>query len=206
VTFENLHTYFLFAFALDTAAIKQDCPQAWPGKNRWVDGLDSWIAGKGEKLDRQGIAQLGSWKRATYTNFDIQSPAYADLLFFNPIVRHVFFDTDIGRSTDELENQLRCYTMRLTPASRLWFEGSDALGGDGRVEVKDLRLYLRRTAQESSRSAAPQAWSEPGKPCGSTGDCGNSIPPMPTRGARGGHPIGGPSGCSMTPRPRRSAS
>jgi hypothetical protein len=142
MTFESLHTYFLFPFALDTAAIRQDRPQAWPGKTRWVDGLDSWIAGEGEKLDRQGVTELGPWKRATYTKFDIQSPAYADLLFFNPIVRHVFFDTDIGRSTDEQENQLRCYTMCLTPASRLLFEGTDAIGGSGRAEVKDLRLYL----------------------------------------------------------------
>jgi hypothetical protein len=37
------------------------------------------------------MAVLGAWKRATYSQFDLQSPAYADLLFFNSIVRHVFY-------------------------------------------------------------------------------------------------------------------
>jgi hypothetical protein len=85
--------------------------------------------------------RLKSWKRATYTQFDSGSPAYMDLLFFTPIVRHVFFDTNIGRSSDDV-NQLRCYTIGLDPSSRLWFEGADALGRKGRAEVQDLRHFL----------------------------------------------------------------
>jgi hypothetical protein len=53
------------------------------------------------------MAVLGAWKRATYSRFDLHSLAYADLLFFNSIVRHVFFDTNIGHSSDDQENQLR---------------------------------------------------------------------------------------------------
>jgi hypothetical protein len=46
LSFERLDTYFLFPFALDKAAIQADHPQAWPGGTRWIDGLDSWIAGE----------------------------------------------------------------------------------------------------------------------------------------------------------------
>jgi hypothetical protein len=139
---ERLHTYFLFPFALDKQAIENDHPQAWPGNIRWIDGLDAWIAGETGRLASNGIAGLGPWRRASYSSFDLNSPAYADLLFFHPIVRRVFFDTKIGRSADEEENQLRCYTIAIDAPTRLWFEGSDALGGGGRAQVTDLRLYL----------------------------------------------------------------
>src|SRR5271166_4865503 len=142
LTFERLHTYFLFPFALDKEAIQADHPQAWPGKTRWIDGLDSWIAGHSGRSTSQGMAGLGPWKRSSYSKFDLDSPAYSDLLFFHSIVRHVFFDTDIGRHPDDQENQLRCYTIDLSPPTRLWFEGSDALGRRARAEVTDLRLYL----------------------------------------------------------------
>src|SRR5271166_4337092 len=140
--FERLNTYFLFPFALDKQAIQADHPQAWPGKTRWIDGLDSWIAGHSGRSASQGTAGLGPWKRSSYSKFDLDSPAYSDLLFFHSIVRHVFFDTDIGRHPDDQENQLRCYTIDLSPPARLWFEGSDALGRGARAEVTDLRLYL----------------------------------------------------------------
>ncbi|HZD33554.1 MAG TPA: hypothetical protein VE779_18055 [Candidatus Angelobacter sp.] len=139
---ERFSTYFLFPFALDREAIQEDHPQAWPGKTRWIDGLDSWIAGESGRSASKGVSRLGVWKRSTYSRFDIDSPAYADLLFFNSIVRHVFFDTNIGRSSDDQENQLRCYTIGLNPAAKLWFAGTDALGGSGRAQVTDLRLYL----------------------------------------------------------------
>src|SRR5271157_280989 len=141
-SFERLHTYFLFPFALDKEAIQADHPQAWPGKTRWIDGLDSWIAGHSGRSTSQGMAGLGPWKRSSYSKFDLDSPAYSDMLFFHSIVRHVFFDTNIGRHPDDQENQLRCYTIDLSQPTRLWFEGSDALGGGARAEVTDLRLYL----------------------------------------------------------------
>src|SRR5271165_1862892 len=140
--FERLNTYFLFPFALDKQAIQADHPQAWPGKTRWIDGLDSWIAGHNGRSASQGIAGLGPWKRSSYSRFDLGSPAYSDLLFFHSIIRHVFFDTNIGRHPDDQENQLRCYTIDLSAPARLWFEGSDALGRGAHAEVTDLRLYL----------------------------------------------------------------
>ena len=141
-SFERLHTYFLFPFALDKEAIQADHPQAWPGKTRWIDGLDSWIAGHSGRSTSQGMAGLGPWKRSSYSKFDLDSPAYSDLLFFHSIIRHVFFDTNIGRHADDQENQLRCYTIDIGAPARLWFEGSDALGRGARAEVTDLRLYL----------------------------------------------------------------
>src|SRR5271165_2322301 len=141
-SFERLHTYFLFPFALDKEAIQADHPQAWPGKTRWIDGLDSWIAGHSGRAASQGVPGLGSWKRSSYSEFDLESPAYSDLLFFHSIVRHVFFDTNIGRHADDQENQLRCYTIDLRQGTRLWFEGSDAIGRAARADVTDLRLYL----------------------------------------------------------------
>jgi len=142
LVFERVHTYFLFAFALDKDAIQLDHPQAWPGQTRWIDGLDSWIAGESGRHGSPGLAALGPWKRSSYSEFALDSPAYSDLLFFHSIVRHVFFDTNIGRHADDQENQLRCYAIELSPTHRLWFEGSDALGGGGRAEVTDLRMYL----------------------------------------------------------------
>jgi len=99
-SFECLNTYFLFPFALDKEAIQEDHPEAWPERTRWIDGLDSWVTADTHALP-QGMNLLGRWKRASYSHFDVESPAYADLLFFNSIVRHVFFDTNIGRRADE---------------------------------------------------------------------------------------------------------
>jgi hypothetical protein len=140
--FAELHTYFLFPFALDKHAIREDHPEAWPGKTRWIDGLDSWIAGHSGRQVSQSLAGLGPWSRSSYSKFDVDSPAYSDLLFFHSIIRHVFFDTIKGRHPDDQENQLRCYTIDVGAPSRLWFEGSDALGGGARAQVTDLRLYL----------------------------------------------------------------
>jgi len=139
--FKRLHTYFLFPFALDKDAVQADHPQAWPDRTHWIDGLDSWIEGHSAACSSNGVAGLGQWKRAGYSEFDVDSPAYSDLLFFHSIVRHVFFDTTIGRHPDDQENQLRCYAIDLS-GPRLWFEGNDALGDHARAPVTDLRLYL----------------------------------------------------------------
>lgn len=139
---ECLHTYFLFPFALDKEAIQEDHPEAWPAKTRWIDGLDSWITGESERRASHGLSRLPPWKRASYSRFDVQSPAYADLLFFHAVVRHVFFDTTLGRNHDTQENQLRCYTIEIPAPDRLWFEGRDALGRGARTDITDLRLFL----------------------------------------------------------------
>jgi hypothetical protein len=142
LVFERLHTYFLFPFALDKEVIQANNVRAWPGKTSWIDGLDSWIAGKSGRRPSQGIARLGQWKRASYSQFDMESPAYSELLSFYPIIRHIFFDTNIRQQMDSQENQLRCYTIDISDSHRLWLEGSDALGGGASVEVTDLRLLL----------------------------------------------------------------
>jgi len=142
LVFERLHTYFLFPFALDKDVIQVNHPQAWPGKTRWIDGLDSWISGESGRRPSQGMARLGQWKRASYSQFDVESPAYSELLFFQSIIRHVFFDTNVRRHPGSQENQLRCYTIDLSDSQRFWLEGSDALGRGASVEVTDLRLYL----------------------------------------------------------------
>lgn len=146
LVFAHLHTYFLFPFALDKEAIQADHPEAWPGKTKWIDGLDSWIAGESGRREAHGIAALGFWRRSSYSSYELDSPAYSDLLFFHPVVRYVFFDTSLGRHADNRQNLLRCYSLDLDPETRLWFEGTDKLGRGARAEVRDLKLYL--SAQE----------------------------------------------------------
>jgi hypothetical protein len=140
--FRHLDTYFLFPFALDKEAIQADHPDAWPGETPWIEGLDSWIAGHSGRCEAEGMSALGAWTRSSYSEFGIESPAYSDMLYFHSIVRHVFFDSTIGRHPDDQENQLRCYTMQISTPDRLWLEGSDALGRGARAEINDLRLYL----------------------------------------------------------------
>jgi len=142
VRFERIYTYFLFPFALDCGAIRADHPQEWPRDSKWIEGLDAWIERPADGPSVLAMKRLKPWKRATYTQFDAASPAYTDLLFFTSIVRHVFFDTNIGRGSDDEENQLRSYTISLDPSSHLWFEGADGLGRTARAEVQDLRLFL----------------------------------------------------------------
>lgn len=109
-------TYFLFPFALDKDAIQADHPQAWSGNTKWIDGLDSWIAGEsGRREPPQGMAALGSWRRSSYSSCDLDSPGYPDLLFFHSVVRYVFFDTNLTRHADDQQNQLRCYAIDLNP-------------------------------------------------------------------------------------------
>src|SRR5277367_3694970 len=78
LAFARLHTYFLFPFALDKDAIQADHPEAWPGKTKWIDGLDAWIAGESGRREPQGMAALGVWKRSSYSSYDLDSPAYSD--------------------------------------------------------------------------------------------------------------------------------
>src|SRR5271169_6560735 len=111
LVFTHLHTYFLFPFALDKDAIRANHPQTWPGKTKWIDGLDSWIAGATGQREPQGMAALGFWRRSSYSSYDLDSPGYSDLLFFHSVVRHVFFDTSLRRHPDDQQNQLRCYTI-----------------------------------------------------------------------------------------------
>jgi hypothetical protein len=129
---QHLHTYFLFPFSIDREAVLQAHPAVWRKGAQWIDGLDEWIASH--------PAPFLSWRRSPYTRFDLESPAYQDMVFFHPVVRRVFFDTT-GQDGSR-ESLLHCYTMRPPPDARIWFEGEDAKGRSAAVEVTDLRLFL----------------------------------------------------------------
>ena len=83
---QHLHTYFFFPFSIDKEGVRETHGHIWKDDARWIDGLDEWIAShQPPYLDMV-------WKRAPYTQFDLNSRAYQDMLFFHPIVRRVFFD------------------------------------------------------------------------------------------------------------------
>jgi hypothetical protein len=84
---QHLHTYFFFPFSIDKEGVRETHGHIWKDDSRWIDGLDEWIGGhQAPYLDMV-------WKRSPYTQFDLNSRAYQDMIFFHPIVRRVFFDT-----------------------------------------------------------------------------------------------------------------
>lgn len=134
---QHLHTYFLFPFSIDKEAVLEAHPAMWRKGRQWIDGLDDWIEEhKAPSLSTHPM----SWQRTPYTRFDMESPAYQDMVFFHPIVRRVFFDTT-GQAGSR-EALLRCYTMRPPEGGKVWFEARDSKGRGARVEVTDLRMFL----------------------------------------------------------------
>lgn len=132
----HLHTYFLFPFSIDKPSVMENHSAIWAGRQHFLDGLDDWLAAH---RDVPICAQLGHWKRAAYTHFDVDSPAYQDMVFFHPVVRHVFFDTQgIPASQESL---IRCFHISLDNKV-LWFEAEDRKGRSASVRVTDLRLFL----------------------------------------------------------------
>jgi len=129
---QHLHTYFLFPFSIDKEAVFEAHPAMWQKGRQWIDGLDDWIAAH--------KAPHMSWQRAPYTSFEIDSPAYQDMVFFHPIVRRVFFDTT-GQAGSR-EALLRCYTMRPPQGAKLFFEAGDNKGRAAKVEITELRMFL----------------------------------------------------------------
>lgn len=139
----HLHTYFFFPFSIDKQAVLSVHGDIWAQHPHWIEGLDAWIAAHGSRPDAPVIERLGRWQRAAYTKFDMNSPAYGDMVFFHPFVRRVFFDTINAPTIDgEKEAMLRCYTMPVPEGSKLWFEGTDQKGRGAKVEVTDLRLFM----------------------------------------------------------------
>jgi hypothetical protein len=137
----HLHTYFLFPFSIDRQSVMADHADIWTAHTRWIDGLDAWIAAHPGRSEAALAREVGPWRRATYTQFDMDSPAYQDMVFFHPIVRRVFFDT-AGAESEEKEALLRCYRIALRSGTRLWFEAEDRKGRSAAVEITDLRLFL----------------------------------------------------------------
>src|SRR5688572_25390732 len=89
----HLHTYFLFPFVIDKEVAYEAHPEYWAENQRWIDGLDAWIEGHGSSEKHSVVRNIGRWRRAPYDRFDLESPAYRDMVFFHPFVRRVFFDT-----------------------------------------------------------------------------------------------------------------
>jgi hypothetical protein len=152
---QQLHTFFLFPFSIDREAVVEDHHRIWNTHRTWIDGLDEWIAAHRGPGKNPFATNLGGWRRAAYTRFDMDSPAYQDMVFFHPFVRRVFFDTIGGLPPDLVEDEeadvysagqsvslLRCYAMPLPKSGALYLEASDVRGRSARVLVTDLRLFL----------------------------------------------------------------
>ncbi|MFN9297419.1 MAG: hypothetical protein ACK6DZ_06880 [Acidobacteriota bacterium] len=138
---QHLHTYFLFSFAVDRGEVLARHGEIWQGRY-WIDGLDDWINSHLVQ-DSPVATSIGRWERASYTQFDLESPAYQDMIFFHPFVRRIFFDTaGIGASDNEIEALLRCYHIPLSKENKLFFLAEDRREREAELEVTDLRLFL----------------------------------------------------------------
>lgn len=138
---QHLHTYFLFPFAVDRSEVLKNHGQVWHGRF-WIDGLDDWINAH-QVQDSPVATHIGRWQRASYTQFDLESAAYQDMIFFHPFVRRIFFDTaGIGATDNEVEALLRCYSIPLSAENKLFFMAEDNRDREAELEVTDLRLFL----------------------------------------------------------------
>ena len=137
----HLQTYFLFPFSIDKDAVRKDHTEIWARHPLWVDGIDDWIAAhSGESAIS---SKLGPWKRAAYSSFGIESPAYQDMVFFHPFVRRVFFDTmGMADPKEEAESLLRFYTIDIPEGSRLMFQSEDSRSRNFSAEITALRLMM----------------------------------------------------------------
>jgi hypothetical protein len=133
------HTYFLFPFSIDKKAVMGNHSHHWTGKVHWLDGLDYWLTADRSNRGSVIVDEVGHWQRAAYTRFDMESPAYQNMVFFHPFVRRVFFDT--GGASTSTESLLRCYKIPVG-GKRLFFEAEDMKGRSARVRITDLRLFL----------------------------------------------------------------
>ena len=140
--FQHLHTYLLFPFSIDKEAVLEDHADLWRKHHSWIDGLDEWLRASQHDSNSPLVARLGPWKRAAYTRFDMDSPAYQDMVFFHSVVRRVFFDSTEAAEANDGESLIRCYTLQAPAGAKLYYEASDAKGRGARLEVTDLRLFL----------------------------------------------------------------
>ncbi len=140
----HLHTYFSLP-VLHRQADRAGGARE-PVAERAGAGSTAWTSGSPRTADARPSPWppgSGPWRRAAYTRFDVDSPAYQDMVFFHPIVRRVFFDTaDDSGAAGEHEALLRCYEIPIPEGTKLWFEAEDAKGRQAQVEVTDLRLFL----------------------------------------------------------------
>lgn len=139
----HLHTYFLFPFVIEREVVAEAHPRFWRGGRTWIDGIDELVqSGRGGEASPV-LAHLGPWRRVPYEQFDQDSPAYQDMVFFHPFVRRVFFDVKAGcDATGEQETMVRCYEMALPTDQKLEWTASVPDRRSVTVHVTDLRLYL----------------------------------------------------------------
>jgi len=134
----ELETYFFFPFVIDKEAVASSHADFWPPLRSWIDGLDDWLRSENCATDSPVRNRLGGWRRASYTEFDLDSRAYQDMVFFHPFVRRVFFDTQLA----DQGTLIRVYEMMLPQTLPLIWEACDIRGRHCEVPVTDLRLFL----------------------------------------------------------------
>ena len=116
----HLHTYFLFPFSIDKGTVLETHGDIWKRHPHWIEGLDAWITAHGSRPGAPVVERLGQWQRSAYSKFDMDSPAYQDMIFFPPFVRRIFFDTvKASAATGEKESLLRCYTIPVAEGAKL---------------------------------------------------------------------------------------
>ncbi|MEZ5351420.1 MAG: CorA family divalent cation transporter [Bryobacteraceae bacterium] len=142
IRFQHLHTHFLLPFSIDKEAVCEDHMGIWARHPHWITGVTEWLNLPAEGVGAKLVERLGKWKRTPYTRYDIDSPAYQDMVFFHSYVRRVFFDTteppEEGQGPESL---LQFYQIPLEEQN-LWFVAEDAKGRSASVRVTDLRLHL----------------------------------------------------------------
>jgi hypothetical protein len=137
------HTYFFFPFSIDKPTVVENHKDLWSGYSHWIDGLDEWIGAHHIGNPSPLLKHLGGWRRDPYVRFDMDSPAYQDMVFFHPYVRRVFFDTgEVSKSAEEREALLCCYNIPIPGEDKLWFYAEDVKGRSASVQITDLRLFL----------------------------------------------------------------
>lgn len=134
----QIETYFLFPFVIDKEVVASAHPEFWPPLRGWIDGLDGWLQSENCATDSLARTRLGGWRRASYSEFDLHSRAYQDMVFFHPFVRRVYFDTTAGEQT----TLLRVFEMAIPEESPLSWHAHDVRGRSCTVPVTDLRLFL----------------------------------------------------------------
>lgn len=140
--FQHLHTYFLFPFSIDKQAVSQDHHNIWAKHVHWINGLEEWFASKPNEPGKPLIEALGRWQRQPYRRFDIDGPAYQDMVFFHPFVRRVFFDSaDCWRGSADLDALVHVYQIPLEE-HQLFFEAQDSKDRSARLVITDLRLFM----------------------------------------------------------------
>ncbi len=139
----HLHTYFFFPFSIDRTTVVENHRDLWADYNHWIDGLDEWIGAHHLGSQNLVMKHLGCWRRDPYTRFDMDSPAYQDMVFFHSYVRRVFFDTgEVFNKKEEREALLCCYSIPIPAGKKLWFCAEDVKGRSASAQITDLRLFL----------------------------------------------------------------